>query len=70
MQRIVISWTVRQGPLNTIENKKITESKKADAPPLNAVWYEMMVIHDLVISCYFREIIGSVAFIAYLITKN
>jgi len=64
-----ILGTVRQGHSNTIENKKITESKKADATPLNAGWYEMMVFmisSFLVIS----GIIGSVAFIAYLITKT
>lgn len=64
-----ILGVVRQAKSNIIENKKITESKKADATSLNAGWYEMMVfmiLSFLVIS----GIIGSVAFTAYLITKT
>jgi hypothetical protein len=64
-----ILGTVRQAQSNTIEIKKITESKKADATSLNAGWYEMMIFmisSFLVIS----GIIGGVAFTAYLITKT
>jgi len=64
-----VMGTRRKAQSNTIEIKKINESKKADATSLNAGWYEMMVfmiLSFLVIS----GIIGSVAFTAYLITKN
>ncbi len=70
-----ILGTVRQAQSNTIEikkiieSKKVTEPKKADATPLNAGWYEMMVF---MISSFLdiSGIIGSVAFTAYLITKT
>jgi hypothetical protein len=61
-----ILGTVRHAQSNTIEIKKITESKKADATSLNAGWYEMMIFmvsSFLVIS----GIIGGVAFTAYLL---
>ena len=70
-----ILGTVRKAQSNTIEiktitdSKKVTEPKKADATPINAGQYEMMVFmisSFLVIS----GIIGSVAFTAYLITKT
>lgn len=64
-----ILGTERQSQSNTIETKKIIESKKADATHLNAGWYEIMVfmiLSFLVIS----GIIGCVAFTAYLITKT
>jgi hypothetical protein len=64
-----ILGTVRQAQSNTIEIQKIPEPKKADATSLNAGQYEMMVFmitSFLVIS----GIIGSVTFVAYLITKT
>lgn len=64
-----ILGTVRQAQSNTVEIQNIPEPEKADATPLNAGQYEMMVFmisSFLVIS----GIIGSVAFIAYLITKT
>ena len=64
-----ILGTVRQVQSNTIEIKKTTESKKADATSLNAGRHEIMlfmILSFLVIS----GIIGSVAFTAYLITKT
>ncbi|MFA4958114.1 MAG: hypothetical protein WC556_14190 [Candidatus Methanoperedens sp.] len=64
-----ILGTVRQAQSNTVEIQKTPEPKKADATPINAGQYEMMVFmisSFLVIS----GIIGSVAFIAYLITKT
>jgi hypothetical protein len=64
-----ILGTVRHAQSNTIEIKVITELKKADAIYLNAGRYEMMIfmiLSFLIIS----GIIGSVAFTAYLITKN
>jgi hypothetical protein len=64
-----ILGTLRKAQSNTIEIKKSTESKKADATSLNAGWYEMMLFmisSFLIIS----GIIGGVAFTAYLITKT
>jgi hypothetical protein len=64
-----ILGTIRQSQSNTVEIKKITESKKADTTYINAGWYEMMVfmiLSFIVIS----GIIGSFAFAAYLITKT
>jgi len=64
-----ILGTVRQAQSNTVEIQKIPEPKKADATPINAGQYEIivfMISSFLVIS----GIIGSVAFTAYLITKN
>jgi len=64
-----ILGTVRQAQSNTVEIQNIPELKKADATPINAGLYEMMVFmisSFLIIS----GIIGSVAFTAYLITKT
>jgi len=59
----------RHAQSNAIENKNITESKKADATPLNAGRYELMVFMILSF-LVILGIIGCVAFTAYLITKT
>jgi len=70
-----ILGTVRQSQSNTVEINtrieplKVTESKKADATSLNAGWYEMMLFMILSFIAI-SAIIGSVAFTAYIITKN
>jgi len=64
-----ILGNIRQAQSNTVEIKKNPEPKKAYSTPINAGQYEMMIFmisSFLVIS----GIIGSVAFIAYLITKT
>jgi hypothetical protein len=64
-----IRGTVRQAQSNTIQNNEIPETQNVDTTHINAGWYEIMIFmisSFLVIS----GIIGSIAFTAYLITKN
>ncbi|MCZ7400880.1 MAG: hypothetical protein O8C61_01505 [Candidatus Methanoperedens sp.] len=64
-----ILGNVKQAQSNTVEIPKNPEPKKADATSLNAGWYEMMLFMMLSFIAILG-IIGSVAFTAYIITKN